>query len=147
MAEMKLRDIKYFQSKYVKLAGSNYDEVYARARQIYDQIKAKSKRQPYIRSAYFGTKIFLELFWIHNAQKHRGERLRRLRYYQCALDLLQHSRFAPVEKRNPNGNHERVFRFYGKTKSGEEFWVQVKEDKKTKGKYMMSIVPPKQKNG
>ncbi|MDR0875831.1 MAG: hypothetical protein LBN12_06440 [Clostridiales Family XIII bacterium] len=110
MAEIKLRDIKYFQSKYVKLTGSSYDEVYARARKMYDQIKAKSKRQP------------------------------------CALDLLQHSRLAPVEKRNPNGNHERVFRFYGRTKGGEEFWVQVKEDKKTKGKYLMSIVPPKQKN-
>jgi hypothetical protein len=140
------REPTYFQSKYDKLPGSDYSEVYAKARAIYNDIKSKTKRQPYIRSTYFKTKVFLELFWVHNAQKYRGERARRLRYYRCALDLLRNSNIAPDERFNPNGNHEKVFRFYGKTKGGDEFWVQVKEDKKTKGKYMMSVVPPKQKN-
>jgi hypothetical protein len=134
----------YFHSKYAKLSGSDYSEVYSKARAIYDGLKSKTKRQPYIRSTYFKSKVFLEMFWIHNAQKYRGERMRRLRYYRCAIDLLQNSHIAPDEKLNPNGNHEKVFRFYGRAKSGDEFWVQVKEDKKTKGKYMMSIVPPKQ---
>ena len=134
---------KYYQSKNIKLSGSSLNEVSAKARKIFNLEKSKSKRRPYVRSAYFGAKVFLELFWVHNAQKSRGEQLRRLRYYQCAIDLLKSSRHAPVEKLNPNGNHEKVFRFYGLTKDGEEFWVQVKEDKQTKGKYMMSIVPPK----
>jgi len=133
---------KHYKSKYTKLSGSSRDEVYKKARQVYEQEKAKSKRHPYVRSAYFKAKVFLELFWIHNAQKSRGEQLRRLRYYQCAIDLIKNSRNVPAERLNPNGNRERVFRFYGLTKDSEEFWVQIKEEKRTKGKYMMSIVPP-----
>ncbi|MCL2095015.1 hypothetical protein FWH13_02750 [Candidatus Saccharibacteria bacterium] len=45
------------------------------------------------------------------------------------MELLQNSQKQPSLKPNPNGRHEIVYRFAGRTRSGETFFVQVKEDK------------------
>jgi len=138
-------EVRYFQSKYNKLSGSSHTEIYGQARKFYNSIISKTHRQPYIRSAFFGSKVFLELFWVHNAQKYRGEQMRRLKYYICAIDLLQHSKIPPSSKPNPNNSKEVYHRFYGLSREGNEFWVQVKEDKRTGSKYMVSIAPPRHK--
>lgn len=53
-----------------KLKGSNYGEIHKKAFAQYLIIKKRSKRRPYIRSAYFRKdKIFLNLFWSHLGDK------------------------------------------------------------------------------
>jgi hypothetical protein len=45
--------MNFYQTKTNKLPGSNYSEVKSRAYLIFKQIKSKTKRKPYIKSAYF----------------------------------------------------------------------------------------------
>jgi hypothetical protein len=58
--------MKIYQTKVNKLSGTQYAEVSRQAREIYNQIKRKTKRRPNIRSAYFNKeKVFLEFYWQH----------------------------------------------------------------------------------
>ena len=121
-----------YHSKYNKLAGTSYREIEGKARLIYKSEVAKSKRNPYVRSAFFKKeKVFLALFWSHLNQKTRRCRKQRLKYFECALDLLKNTTCAPITKPNPNGRNELVHRFGGITKDSELFYVQVKEDLKS----------------
>ncbi len=138
--------MKPYKSKHVKLPGSSYDELAPLARKEYQRIKKLTKRQPYLRSAYFAKdKIFLSLFWEHLAQKHRGDRTSRLKFYVCALDLLRHSPHAPDTIFNANNLNVLLHRFLGQTKDGELFYVHVKEDKRTGRKDFMSVFPKGQR--
>ena len=56
--------------------------------------------------------------------------------------MLKNSKVKPIEKPNPNGKNELVYRFYGITKDGELYFVQVKQDAKG-NKYFMSVFPPR----
>lgn len=57
--------------------GTDYEEVYPPARKLYNNIKTQTKRQPYVRSAYFKReKVFIELFWVHLNQQNRKQRNR-----------------------------------------------------------------------
>ena len=47
-----------YQAKSKKVSGTNYGEVMGNAFFIYDKIKKKTKRRPYIRSAYFKKKRY-----------------------------------------------------------------------------------------
>jgi len=63
-----------------KLPGSNFTEVKKHALVEYSGIIKKTKRKPYVRSAYFNkNKVFLSLFWNHLYDKlnHR-DKMRRL---------------------------------------------------------------------
>lgn len=134
--------MKIFRVKARKLAGSDYEEVYRKAYQIYKPLKNRTRRRPYIRSAYFNKqKIFLRLFWEHLSQKFLRERVRRLKYFACALELMQHSRCEPVSKENVDRTSEILHRFEGETSDGEHFFVQIKEQKKDGGKWFMSVFP------
>lgn len=91
---------KIYQTQSIKLSGTDIREVNKKARAIYSVVKRKTKRRPYIRSAYFKKdKIFLELFWNHLQEKlnHR-DKLRRVRFFPCALELIQNSKFDPESK-------------------------------------------------
>lgn len=135
--------MKAYQSKFKKLSGTDYGEIYSRALAIFKQIKSRTKRKPYIRSVYFNKeKIFLDYFWQHLQQKNWRDRDRRLKYYPCAIDLIRNSRLEPTSKQNPNKPKEILHRFAGLTKDKEVFYVQIKEDKKTDKKYFMSVFPP-----
>lgn len=114
-----------------------------KAERIFDAIKKKSKRKPYIRSAYFSkSKIFLDYFWEHlYAKKNLRDKQRRLQYYAAAIELMQKSRIPPDSVNNPNTKREMLHRFRGITKEREAFIVQIKEDKKTGEKYFISIFP------
>jgi len=130
-----------YQTKAKKLPGSNYQEVYAAARRCYNEIKKKTKRRPYIRASYWQKeKVFFDYCWPHLAQKPPRERMRRLRYLAAAIELLQKSRYAPATKSHASDHTAIVHRFAGKTKEGDIFYVQVKEDKKSQ-KYFMSCFP------
>lgn len=122
--------------------GTDYKEIYPPARKLYNQIKAKTKRQPYVRSAYFNKeKVFIELFWIHLNQKNRKERNQRLKYYSCGIELLRSTRQLPTTKRNPNSSNELLHRFAGVAANGELFYIQIKENTRSKRKDLMSIFP------
>lgn len=137
--------MKIFKSKFATLPGTNYPEVYKKAFALYKKIKSRSKRRPYIRSAYFGNnKIFLGLFWDHLNQKNWHDRFRRVKYFPCAIDLIKNSKFAPSSKQNPNKPNELLHRFNGLTKNNDPFTVQIKEDKSTDQKWFLSVFPANQ---
>ena len=118
--------MKVYQSKVGKISGRKYIDVERAARQIHKDISGRTKRSPYIKSVYFGgSKIFIDLFWTHLNQKPRADRKRRLKYYATAIDLLKNSKVKPIEKPNPHGKNELVYRFYGITNDSELYCVQV----------------------
>ena len=134
----------FYQTKTKKLPGTNYSEVRRHALFILKQIKKRTKRRPYIRSAYFNKqKIFFDYFWIHLLQKNLKERTKRLKHFSCSLDLIRNSKVAPTSKENIDNKNEMLHRFAGKTKDKEVFFAQIKENKKSGKKYLMSCFPRK----
>jgi hypothetical protein len=132
----------YYQTKAEKITGRRYTDVRKSARNSYAIIERRTNRNPYVRSAYFKKeKVFVNLFWQHIMQKHEGERKKRLRYFDCAIELLEKTTLPPITKRNPNGRNELVHRFNGMTPTGEIFYVQIKEEVRTGRKYFMSVFP------
>jgi hypothetical protein len=133
--------MKSYFTKIKPLPGTNYSEIYRNAMALYKHIAGKTKRRPYIRSAYFKKdKIFLDYFWDHIRQKNLRDRVRRLKYYPCALDLLTHSRVAPSSHRNQMKKSELLYRFMGICENDARFYVQVKENKRGE-KHFMSVLP------
>lgn len=133
-----------YQTKTKKFPGTDYREIHSQVLSIFRRIKSKTKRRPYVRSAYFKKqKIFFDYFWKHLWQKSWKERTKRLKFFLCAIELIQNSHQEPVSIQNPNKKSEILHRFAGLTKDKELFVVQVKEDKKTDRKYLMSIFPGK----
>lgn len=134
--------MKIFQSKFNALSGTDYKEIYPKAFGVFQAIKRKTKRKPFIRSVYFNkSKIFLDYFWEHLHQKSSSDRVRRLRYYQCSLDLIKNSNMEPQMERNPYKSLELLYRFAGQTKDKELFFVQIKENTKNDKKFFMSVFP------
>lgn len=135
--------IQVYQTKIEKISGTDFREVHQKALFHYSLIRKRSRRRPYIRSAFFNRKkVFLNLFWAHLYEKPNfRDKTRRLRFFPCALDLLSRSRFRPMSKPNPNRNSEILHRFSGVTPTGEFFIVQVKEIKRSNQKYFMSVFP------
>lgn len=125
-----------------KLPGTSYGEVRRHAMHIFRQIQKRTKRRPYVRSAYFKKqKIFFDFFWEHLAQKSPRERFIRLKYFAAAIEVLKESRNDPVSQENPHVRGEILHRFVGITKEKDIFYVQVKEDKRSGRKYLMSCFP------
>ena len=128
-----------YQTKTQKLSGTSYAEVKKEALVLFNKIKAKTKRKPYVRSAYFNKqKIFFDFFWSHLSEKNLKEKIKRLRYFNAALWVMKNSRNKPIIKQNPNKERETLYRFAGLTKEKDFFIVQIKEDKKKGKKYFMS---------
>ncbi len=137
--------MKVYRTKTSKLAGSDFYEVRKKAFAIYSNIKMKSKRRPYIRSAYFKKdKVFLALFWQHlfDQQKWK-DRMERLKFFEASMELIRNSKIDPRSKDNPNKANEVLHRFAGITKENDIFYVQIKENKRTNQKYLISIFPNK----
>lgn len=134
---------RVFMVKNAKLSGTDYKEVYKKSFGAYKVIKKRTRRRPYVRSVYFNKeKIFLELFWhhIHSKENHR-DKIRRMRYFPCAVELIQRSRLDPESKENPNKRSEILHRFTGETREGDIFFVQIKEEKKSGRKWLISVFP------
>lgn len=135
--------MKVYKVKTKHLGGTNYKEVYKKARSIYDKIKKRTKRKPYIRSAYFKReKIFLDLFWSHLFEKKNfPDIMRRMKFFPCALELIRESGFEPQSKENPNKTSEILHRFCGETAEKDIFFVQIKENKRNGKKWLISVFP------
>lgn len=99
--------MKVYRTKFKVLTGTNYKEISKKASNIYSQIKKKTKRRPYVRSAYFKKeKIFLGLFWSHLHEKNYWDQIRRMKLFGCGIELIMKSRFEPTSKENPNKQGE-----------------------------------------
>jgi hypothetical protein len=134
--------MKSFSTDIKPLSGTNYSEIHPKAWALYKQIASKTKRRPYVRSAYFKKdKIFLNYFWDHIWQKNLRDRTRRLIYYPCGLDLIQNSRIEPESKINANRKSEVLHRFIGMAPDKKLFSVQIKEDRKSGQKHFISVFP------
>lgn len=138
-----LQMIQAYRVKAAKLSGTNFREVNHRALCLYQTIKRRTKRRPYVRAAYFKKdKIFLELFWKRLFDKNNWrDRIRREKFFSCGIELIQNTRFNPITKQNPFKPAELWHRFLGVTRHNECFCIQIKEDRKTNEKWLMSIFP------
>ena len=84
---------------------------------VFRQIKKRTKRRPYIRSAYLNKqKVFLDYFWKHLFKKNPKERVKRLRFFGAAVELIKSSRNDPFSRQNPNKKNEMMHRFLGVTR-------------------------------
>lgn len=124
-----------------KYPGTSFLEIRKYADYDNRLIVSHTKRMPYVRSKYFhGEKIFLRLFWKHLFEKHEKDRVRRLKYFNCALDLLRNSTYNPETRENFKQKNELLHRFRG-TVGTDNFIVQVKENKRSKRKDFISVYP------
>lgn len=82
------------------------------------------------------------LFWQHLHEKMNiRNKTRRVKYFPCAIELIKNNRYEPISKENPNRQGEILHRFSGITPENEIFFVQIKEEKKTGQKWLMSVFP------
>jgi hypothetical protein len=82
------------------------------------------------------------LFWLRIWQNQNfRDKIRRIKYFPCAIELIRKSKLNPSSKQNPNKPTEILHRFAGTTKENDLFYVQIKEDKKTGEKWLMSVFP------
>ena len=139
----KSRDLTPYSTRSSILSGTSLSEVMRGAHTVYNPIKHKTKRNPYIRSAYFKKeKVLFDFFWEHLSHKPPRERTERLKYFRAAIELIEQSRQAPISKLNPNKPTELLHRFAGLTRERLLFYVQIKETVSTGRKYFMSCFPP-----
>lgn len=129
-----------YKSKKSLLAGTSYEEVLKLARKEYSHIEKMTKRQPYVRSTYFNKdKVFLVMFWNHIMQKNFKTRTKRLKFYSASIDLMRNTRHDPETIFSKKDTSLLLHRFYGITKDGQEFCVQIKQNKRTGRKDFMSV--------
>jgi len=134
--------MQYYKTHAHKLTGTHFPRLMKKAFDHYKDFTRKSKRRPYIRSAYFKKqKIFLGMFWQHLHEKNLRDKTRRIAFFPCAIELIQKTRQEPTSKENPNKKGEVLHRFAGSTPDNEIFFVQIKEDRRTDQKYLVSIFP------
>lgn len=131
-----------YQSKFSRISGSSSKDVVPVARKHYRDICRQSKRQPYVRSRYFnGNKVFLNTFWPHLLQKRRSDQVRRLKFFNCAVDLIRNSPFEPLIILEKQSTTVILYRFSGVSRGGQSFYVQIACHKKTGRKDFMSVFP------
>lgn len=137
--------VSVYRTNAKQIPGTSYPELIGRARHEYHLIQKRTPRRiPYIRSAYFAKdKIFISNFWDHLAQKSPKDRVRRLKLYICAVELIRNAKMTPFSAQNPNNPDEILHRFDGMTSDGLSFAVQIKENKKTHRKDFISCFPRK----
>lgn len=135
-----------YKSQCVELPGTSYEEIIKLARHEYHIIQKRTPRRvPYVRSKYFTKdKIFINNFWNHLKQKSPRDRVRRLKLFTCAIDLIRNGQVIPYSYQATNNANEILHRFYGETKDSKLFCVQIKENKKTGRKDFISVFPSKQ---
>lgn len=132
-----------YVSKYDLLPGSSHAEVIHAARYEYHKIEKRTpRRQTHVKSRYFKKeKVFINQFWVHMNQKHPRDRLRRAKLFLCAIDLIRNTASNPDTIHGRENKSVELHRFYGRTKSGLKFGVQIRENKRNKRKDFMSVFP------
>ena len=136
-----------YHSKLGKMPGTSHAEVVHLARHEYHLIQKRTpRRHAYVRSQYFRRdKVFVNQFWEHLKQKRGGDQLRRLKLYSCAIDLIRNTTASPDTIFGYDDMNIALHRFYGQTKDGEYYCVQIKQDKRTGRKDFMYVFPSDKK--
>jgi len=70
--------------------------------------------------------------------------MRRIKFFPCTIELIKKSKFKPTSKENPNKTSEILHRFAGITPDKELFFVQIKEEKNSNKKWLISSFPYRQ---
>jgi hypothetical protein len=142
---VRIGGMEAYKSRYGRISGTDA-EVVAKARREYRHIqKLTPRRRPYVRSRYFKKdKVFLNLFWEHLAQKQAEDQIRRLRYFLSSVELLRHTTAKPSMMVSKASINHILFRFYGEAK-GWGFYVQVKQNKRSGRKDLISVFPARKK--
>ncbi len=132
-----------YKTKSRQLPGTHWHQVNKKAFGQYKIIKSKTKRRPYVRSAYFNKeKIFLGLFWSHLHEKTNiRDKVRRLKYFPCAIELILNDKIKPTTQISKEEPNIRLHRFAGITPDNDRFFVQIKEYIKNGQKFLISIFP------
>lgn len=131
-----------YRAKNLPFPGTRYGEIAPWARKLLRKIARRTKRHAYIRAAYWHKeKVFLTHFWKHTAQRSRYQQAARLKYLLCAIELIEKSHHIPSSKENVDRRSEILHRFEGLAPNGRTFFVQIKEDKRTNRKELMSVFP------
>lgn len=134
------KEIKIFVCKTKPFPGSRFVDIVSQAKRLLKDLSKKTKRRPYIRSAYFNKeKVFLSFLWMHIMQKLPSDRARRLKYLPCAIELIKKSKSDPATFEVDKGFI--YHRFAGKDFSGRLFYVQIKQNKRTGKKEFISLFP------
>jgi hypothetical protein len=134
--------MKPYKTKIKQLSGTDFKEIRKKSTGFYNEIKRQTKKKPYVRSKYFKKeKIFLELFWGHFFETNYWDQTRRMKLFPCAIELIRNSDFAPVSKENVDKPSEILHRFAGITATNDLFFVQIKENKHTHKKWLISAFP------
>lgn len=120
--------MQYYKTRARKLPGTHWPRLLKKSIGQYKEITRKTKRRPYIRSAYFDKqKVFLGLFWQHLLEKNLHDKARRVSYFPCAIELIQKTHYEPTSKENPNRKGEIVHRFAGSTPDNEFFSCRLRK--------------------
>lgn len=132
----------FYQCKAKCLTGHRYTDIMPLARVLFRELKRKTKRRPYVRSAYFEKdKIFFDFFWHHLNTMLPSERAKRLRFFPCALELLQKSRNNPITFIDVQRPDVIKHMFQGKTADGYCFAVVIQQERKTGKKQLLTLYP------
>lgn len=134
-----------YRTRAYPFSGTNYREIHKRARDFFNAQSQKTRRRPYIRSAYFNKeKIFIDTFWRHLGEKNWRDRVRRMKVLPCGFELVEQSHDVPTLKINPNNTNEILYRFSGCTPENVIFYVQIKQNRKNQ-KVLLSVFPETKK--
>ena len=135
-----------YQSKYGLIPGTSHAAVIRLAREEYHKIQKRTpRREAHVRSQYFRKdKVFINQFWEHLKQKHPGDQVRRVKLFTCGIDLIRNSTHSPDTIFSAENKNIMLHRFYGQTKGGQPFCVQIRENKRTNRKDFMSVFPVKE---
>lgn len=142
--QSKNNKITIYQCQIGKIKGSSYEDVNKRAQMIFSLIQSGGKRKAYLKSPYFKhEKVFFDYFWEHIRQKPIKERIRRLKFFAAAIDLIGNCNNKPEITNNPSKKREILYRFKAVNRDKEIFYVQIKKNIKTNSKQFMSVFPGK----
>lgn len=134
-----------YKSKYPKSRTTSHSQMVKEARKQYHTIQKRTpRRQAYVRSKYFTKdKIFINQYWDHLKQKRSGDQVRRLQFYECAIDLIRNTEFSPDTIFTNTNKEIALHRFVGVSSDGFKYYVQIQESKRTNRKDFMSCFPAK----
>ena len=140
--------VSVYLSKYSPTPSTAHAMVIKAARAEYHKIqKLSPRREAYVRSKYFRRdKVFINQFWEHLKQKRPGDVVRRARLFVPAIDLIRNTTISPETIYSQEDKDMELHRFYGTTRSGVDFVVQIRESKRSKRKDFMSVFPAVNKN-
>jgi hypothetical protein len=132
--------MRYFKIKTRPITGTNLKEVTKKSMSIFHDIEKQTRRRPSVKCQVLGgNKVFIGEYLAHQNQKMRLDKLRRLKFFPCAIDLIENTTEKPTEKTLRSG--ETLYRLYGIAGNGQRFVVQISKNPKTDNRRLMSSFP------